>query len=308
MLPLTWDKINGNWATLLLPINSDDSIDYGKLEDEIDYLIKANVNGIYSNGTAGEFYSQSEEEFERINTILAQKCDKADMPFMIGASHMSPQISLQRLKKAVSLKPGAIQVVLPDWFPANDRASIEFLKVMAEEAKTIGLVLYNPPHAKRVLQPKDYAVLKSAIPSIVGIKTAGGDDDWYREIKQCLPNVSIFIPGHFMASGIMKGAHGSYSNVALLSPIGIQKWNEIIKTDQKAALEIEAKILEFMNKYIQPYITEKGYPNHACDKLMAVIGGWAEIGTRLRWPYSWIPQTDADELRLIAYEMLPELF
>ena len=308
MLPLTWDKIYGNWATLLLPINEDDSIDYMKLEEEIDYLIKAGVNGIYSNGTAGEFYSQTEEEFEIINTMLATKCEMAGMPFQIGASHMSPQISLQRIKKAALLKPGAIQVILPDWFPANEHAAIEFLKKAGEVAYPAGLVLYNPPHAKRRLSPKELASLKNAVPSIVGIKVAGGDENWYHEAKLYLTEVSIFIPGHFMASGIKKGAHGSYSNVALLSPKGIQKWYELITTDLDKALQWESKILAFMDQHITPYITEKAYPNHACDKLMAAIGGWAEIKTRLRWPYSWIPEEDAKMLKPIVREMIPELY
>lgn len=308
MLPLTWEKIYGNWATLLLPVNEDDSIDYVKLEKEIDSLIKAGVNGIYSNGTAGEFYTQTEEEFEKIHTILVNKCETAGMPFQIGASHMSPQISLRRIKKAALLKPGAIQVILPDWFPANDRTAVEFLKKAEEAAYPAGLVLYNPPHAKRRLNPEEFAMLKTAIPSIVGIKVPGGNENWYRDIKQYLPNVSVFIPGHNMASGIKNGAHGSYSNVALLSPKGIQKWYELIKTDMSSALEWETKILVFMDKYITPYIKEKGYPNHACDKLMAAAGGWTEMNTRLRWPYNWIPEEDAVKLRPVVREMLPELY
>ena len=45
----------GNWGTLLLPINKDDSIDWVRLGEEIDVRIEVRVNGIYSNGTAGEF-------------------------------------------------------------------------------------------------------------------------------------------------------------------------------------------------------------------------------------------------------------
>ena len=59
-------RIEGNWATLLLPLNADESIDYPMLVKEIRYLVSAGVSGIYSNGTAGEFISLSEEEF-RVN-------------------------------------------------------------------------------------------------------------------------------------------------------------------------------------------------------------------------------------------------
>src|SRR5690348_14510720 len=108
MTPLKADEIYGNWATLLLPINNDDSINYRQLEHEIDVLIASNVNGIYSNGTAGEFYNQTEQEFDEVNGILASKCNAAGMPFQIGCSHMSPKISLDRIKRAVILRPSAI--------------------------------------------------------------------------------------------------------------------------------------------------------------------------------------------------------
>ena len=37
---LTAATLRGNWATLLLPINSDESIDYNKLSDEVEYFIE----------------------------------------------------------------------------------------------------------------------------------------------------------------------------------------------------------------------------------------------------------------------------
>jgi dihydrodipicolinate synthase/N-acetylneuraminate lyase len=115
MKPLESSEVYGNWATLLLPIEEDDTINYIKLGDQIDILIAMGVDGIYSNGTAGEFYNQTEEEFDRISALLAEKCNAAAMPFQIGCSHMSPKISLERIKRVVALQPGAIQVILPDW-------------------------------------------------------------------------------------------------------------------------------------------------------------------------------------------------
>lgn len=106
MNPLTSQEIKGTGATLLLPINRDESIDYARLADEINVLLKSGVDGIYSNGTAGEFYAQTEQEFDEVSRLLAEKCEKAGMPFQIGASHTSAQVSLSRLQRASQLKPG----------------------------------------------------------------------------------------------------------------------------------------------------------------------------------------------------------
>ncbi len=61
MKPLTSTQISGTWGTTLLPINKDESIDFGRLSQDLDYLLTSGVDGIYTNGTAGEFYAQTEE-------------------------------------------------------------------------------------------------------------------------------------------------------------------------------------------------------------------------------------------------------
>ena len=43
-------------------------------------------------------------------------------------------------------------------------------------------------------------------------------------------------------------------------------------------------------------------------ELLAAIGNWSDIGTKLRWPYRSIPMDEASRLRTMAREALPELF
>lgn len=308
MQPLSGEEIYGNWGTLLLPVNADESIDYARLNAEIEKLISYNVNGIYSNGTAGEFYNITEEEFERTSIILAEKCNSANMPFQIGVSHMSPIISLNRLKIIRPLKPSAVQVILPDWFKVTNEEALSFLKRMAETAGEIGLVLYNPPHAKKNLGPGDFGFLQQEIHNLVGIKVAGGDDKWYSDMKKYCPDLSIFIPGHHLVTGCLKGAHGAYSNMACLNPLAAQLWYQAIGRDTERALDIERRVNAFLSQYILPLIADKHYSNQAVDKLLAAIGGWSDIGTRLRWPYKSIPEDYAAVLRPKAREIIPEFF
>lgn len=308
MTPLKAHEIYGNWATLLLPLNNDDSINYEQLEYEIDVLISCRVNGIYSNGTAGEFYNQTEEEFDRVQTLLASKCNAAAMPFQIGCSHMSPKISLERLKRSKKLLPSAMQIVLPDWFVPSMPEIIDFLKVMTEAADPIGLVLYNPPQAKRKLSPGDFVeILNAGIP-LVGCKVAGGDEQWYEEMKNLPVPFSVFIPGHHLATGISSGAHGAYSNVSCLNPEFAQWWYNGIREGNKNSIELQDRIQQFMDEYIVPYIRDRGYSNQAVDKFMAAVGGWTTISTQLRWPYRAIPQDHVLPMRKVCASLLPEAF
>src|SRR5918993_4954332 len=189
-MQLTRQNLKGNWGTLLLPVNADDSLDYSRLGDELDYLIAAKVNGIYSNGTAGEFHNQTKEEFDAIQLLMSEKCHKAGMAFQIGAAHPSPIITLGRIKRSVALKPHAFQVILPDWVAPNSAEQISFLKRLAGEASGIPLVLYNPPHAKKVLSPAELQFLSVSIPELIGVKLLSGDRHWFDAMRWSIGNFS----------------------------------------------------------------------------------------------------------------------
>lgn len=240
MKALTPETLYGNWATLLLATDSAGRIDWRRLEDEIDTLVASHPNGIYSNGTACEFYAQSPKEFVRISELLSDKCERAGIPYQIGVSHPSAQESRERLRMIRHLHPGAVQVILPDWFPIDD---------------------------------------------------AG---------------LSVFVPGHHLATGVRNGARGAYSNVACINPFAAQKWYDQMGTDLSSALELEARIQAFMRECIDPFIIRDHLPNHACDRFMALVGGWADVGAHLRWPYSSIPESYVEPVRRRGHALIPE--
>ncbi|MFG1908315.1 dihydrodipicolinate synthase family protein [Kribbella sp. NPDC048928] len=293
MRPLTADSLRGVWATLLLPLDADDSIDFARLSAQADVLSRSEVAGLYAHGTAGEFQTLTEDEFDRINDVLAA----TGKPFQIGASHPSAQVQLSRVERAAKLAPGAIQLIVPDWLPLNPGELLDFLRRVAEMAGDVPLVLYNPPHAKTTVAPRQLAELAAAVPSLIGLKTAGGDKTWFDETVRS--GLAIFVPGHFLASMSLLGAHGSYSNVAALSPDGA------VATAQD--LDVERRIAEFFAAHVAP-LQKAGLSNPALDKFLAAVGDWADVGTRVRWPMQAATAEQVAAARPAARSLLPELF
>ena len=307
MQPLTRETLRGTWATVLLPLTDDDSIDFGRLGQELAVLVDARLDGIYTNGTAGEFHAIDEDEYDRITALVADRCTAAGVPFQLGAGHMSGQISLGRIRRSAGYGPAAIQVILPDWCPLSADEVVSAVERMAHVADGIPLVLYNPPHAKTQLTPALFGRLAAAVPQLIGIKVAGGDPTWYAEMRAASANLAIFVPGHDLASGIRQGAAGSYSNVACLTPRGAASWYKKMLTDPAAALALERELAGFLDRHVAP-LQRAGYSNPALDKALAAAGGWAPVGTRTRWPYRWVPERIASALGLAARAALPELF
>jgi dihydrodipicolinate synthase/N-acetylneuraminate lyase len=309
MKPLGATDIFGNWATLLLPINGDESIDYVLLAAEVEHFIATRVNGIYSNGSAGEFYTQTEAEFDQVSLILAERCERSGTPFQIGASHMSPQLSRERVRRTKALRPGAFQVILPDWFSPTLDEAVGFLDAMAEAADPVPLIVYNPPHAKRQLDPAEWLHVVDRVQGIVGMKVPGGDAHWYEAMKPVMARCSVFTAGHRLAEALPLGSRGAYSNVACLSPVGAQKWYDLCVKDPAAGKVLGQTIYKFWTAHIAPLITEWKLPNMAADKAAAMAGGWLPgFHPRLRWPYKSASLDVCSEIARAARQALPASF
>jgi dihydrodipicolinate synthase/N-acetylneuraminate lyase len=306
--PLIAAELRGVWATALLPIRPDESIDVDRLAAALDHVLAAGVHGVYTNGTAGEFHTLTEAEYDRLHTLVAERCTAAGMAFQLGASHPSGQLSLQRIARAAGLRPGAIQVVLPDWLPLGPDEVLAAVERMAAVADGVPLVLYNPPYAKTQVAPELFGKLADEVPALVGVKVPGGDDAWYARMADAVGGrLAVFVAGHTLASGYARGAAGAYSNVACLSPAGAARWYAQITSDLPAAQAFEERLRGFLDAHIGP-LARAGYCDPALDKTLAAVGGWAATGTRVRWPHRSVPEDAIPSLRAAAEAAVPELF
>ncbi|HEX6357950.1 hypothetical protein [Actinophytocola sp.] len=168
-------------------------------------------------------------------------------------------------------------------------------------------MLYNPPCAKTRLDPTSFVRLADEVPTLIGIKVPGGDDAWFGRMTDDLgTRLAIFVAGHALASGVARGAAGSYSNVACLNPTGAVRWYEQMLTDLPAALDVERRLQRFFADHITP-LSRQGYCDPALDKALAAIGDWAPVGTRVRWPHRFVSADVVPALRDAARQAVPEL-
>ncbi len=191
----------GIWGTILLPVNTQDRIDWHDLAEELDLLIASGLHGIYANGTAGEFHNQTDAEYDRLAQLVADKAQAAGMPFQIGVSNTNPRVARDRLRALQPLQPAGAQFTLPDWWAPSPPELDTFVAGMQEAAQDIPLILYNPPQAKLRLSLAQIAGLRALAPNLIGAKLPGGDVDWYTQRRELLPDFSVFVPGHTVAFG-----------------------------------------------------------------------------------------------------------
>lgn len=296
------EDIRGVWATILCRVDEDGAVELAAIDEQIAALAAAGVSGVYSGGTASEVHCQTESQFRDISRTCAAAARGHGLPFQIGAAHPLAHGSLERVAFAATLDPLAIQVTLPDWTPIRLDAVRRFLDRVADAAAGVPIVLYNPPHAKTVLPPADLLALAGTTPGLIGVKCAGGNAAWYRAMAPVFDRLSVFIPGHHYATGTARGAHGSYSNMACLSPAGAAAWAAM---HGDTAAELETRIAAFMAEAIAP-ILARGLPGFACDKAMAAAGGWTRIPPRLLWPHDGATEDEVARIARAARRHIPD--
>ncbi|WP_165368297.1 hypothetical protein [Phytoactinopolyspora endophytica] len=91
-----------------------------------------------------------------------------------------------------------------------------------------------------------------------------------------------------------------------MMPAGAVAWYELMQADMPRALDVERRIGELFDLHVAP-LQASGLSNPALDKFLAAMGGWAGVGTRVRWPYRSAPSSAVDQARRDARAVLPEL-
>lgn len=297
----------GIWGAVLLPVTRQDSIDMGALAELVDILCASGVAGIYTNGTAAEFFNQTEAEFDTITDMVLAGAGKAGVPVQIGVSNSNPRVARDRLRRIATRGAVAAQITLPDWWPPSGTEQDRFIDGMTEAAGDLPLILYNPPTAKVRLDLPGIARLRARSASLVGVKVAGGDATWYAQRRALLGDMSVFVAGHTVAFGRPLGADGAYSNVACLSPAGAVRHWDMAATDPEAARDVEDRFRRFLQDRMIPLARDHGLSDAALDKAMAAAGGWGPVGPDLLWPYSGATAEMVTAIRTSARNLLPDL-
>ena len=94
-------------------------------------------------------------------------------------------------------------------------------------------------------------------------------------------------------------------------------WVRVQTNDEVLQPEMFCKFSAFIGPETTPIIDESwidflyGKPlvysqsNHS-GRRMALLGGWADVGQRMRWPYRSIPSAEAERIRPASRTLIPE--
>ena len=165
-------RLNGMIAATFTPMKKNGDINYDEIKVYADYIASTNIEGVFVNGTTGEFASLTVEERK---LILEAWIAAADSRFKV-ICHVGSNCqrdSIELAAHAACCGAYGLGCIAPSFFkPATVEALVNFFSPIAAAAPELPFYYYNMPSMTGVSLPVDKFLTegRKAIPNLAGTK------------------------------------------------------------------------------------------------------------------------------------------
>lgn len=208
----------GSAVAIITPMNPDESINYDKLGQLIDYQIENGTDAIVICGTTGESATMTDQE--HVDCIeYAVKRTAGRVPVIAGAGSNHTSYAVWMSKEAKRVGADALLHVTPYYNKTSPLGLIRHFNVLAD-ATDLPIVLYNVPSRTGVNLTPSVCRELSKHPNIVGLKEASGNISQVAEIAQlCGDDLDLYSGNDDQIVPLLSlGAKGIISVLANIMP------------------------------------------------------------------------------------------
>ena len=249
-------KFKGIIPALVTPLNKDESINCGVLEQLLEYLIGGGADGFYIAGATGEGLALRPQE----RRILAEESIRIvnhRKPCIIQVASTDFQEAIALAKHAEECGADAISATPPLFFKYDEHDVYNYYKALAN-AVHIPLMIYYNPAAGFSMNAK-FAARAFEIDNVTAIKWTSSDYYQMMLLKQLTHGEMNIIngPDEMLLMGLLAGADGGIGTT-------YNFMLDIIKSiyDSFMARDIEKAQREQMraSRVIEKLLTYEGIP------------------------------------------------
>tara|TARA_R110001592_G_scaffold296139_1_gene566451 strand:- start:4492 stop:5367 length:876 start_codon:yes stop_codon:yes gene_type:complete len=165
--------ISGSIVALVTPMFEDGSLDWGSLDNILDFHLKNGTNAIVAVGTTGESATLNPSEHCKVIEHVVKKI-AGRIPVIAGTGANSTTEAIELTQAAKNIGADACLLVSPYYNkPTQEGLYLHHRKVA--ESVEIDQILYNVPGRTAVDMSNEIVWRLADIPNITGIKDATGD-------------------------------------------------------------------------------------------------------------------------------------
>ena len=164
----------GSGVALVTPFHEDESINYDKLDEMLDYHCTHGTDSIIICGTTGESSTLSEEEHMECIKFAIERV-KGRIPVIAGTGSNSTYTTIQMSKEAVEDGADGLLLVTPYYNKATQKGLEEYYATVGNSVD-VPIIMYNVPGRTGTnIQPATAVKIAKSVDNIVAIKEASGD-------------------------------------------------------------------------------------------------------------------------------------
>ena len=164
----------GAGVAIVTPFNSDETINYNKLDELLDYHCTQGTDAIIICGTTGESATMTEEEHMQCVKFAIDRV-KGRIPVIAGTGSNCTRTAIDMSKEAADYGADGLLLVTPYYNKATQAGLIGHYTAVAKEAKA-PIIMYSV--ASRTgcnIEPATVAELVKNVDNIVAVKEASGN-------------------------------------------------------------------------------------------------------------------------------------
>ena len=164
----------GSGVALVTPMHPDGSINYGKIEELVDWHADNGTDALIICGTTGEAPTlKMEEHLEAIRVAVSRSAGR--LPIIAGTGSNDTHHCIQSCRSAKEIGADGLLLVTPYYNKTSQRGLIAHYEAVAS-ATDLPLILYNVPSRTGLdIKPDTAAKLYREVDTVVGLKQASPD-------------------------------------------------------------------------------------------------------------------------------------
>lgn len=251
----------GSGVAMITPFALNNSIDYKKLKQLIEFQINNKTDAIIIAGTTGEASTLTDKEHLKVVDV-ATECINGRIPLIVGTGSNDTSHCIWLSKKVVELGVDGLLLVTPYYNKTSQNGLIAHYTTIADKVFDTPILLYNvPSRTGMTIELETYQKLDE-VPNIVGTKEASGNLKLIKEIIEST-DLDVYSGNDDQITVIMSlGGKGVISVMANIIP----EETHILTCDKSVEMQ------EYYNSLIRE-LFPKDNPNPiAIKEAMNILG------------------------------------
>ncbi|QDT65153.1 dihydrodipicolinate synthase family protein [Calycomorphotria hydatis] len=245
-------QLSGIFVPNMIAYDEQGDINEAETRRYIEWLIQNGVDGLYPNGSMGEFTRFTSEERQFIIRMIADQAD-GRVSILAGAAEANVRETLKVCERYGELGVRAVSIVSPFYYKLGPESVYAYFAEIAKHSP-VDVVLYNIP---LFASPIDVATVArlSEFERVIGIKDSSGDlahmTRMIAAVRPSRPDFS-FLTGWdpCLMAMLLSGANGGVNAIAGVAPPKMTKLLELTKAgrlDEASVIQSEVtKLFDLM--------------------------------------------------------------